>query len=93
MADDNHNPRHPADQVGEVSTILQSALEDRLADLKQLLETNPAISSAEAAHVEAHEVTVSAIASEQVSIFFPGRLPKSCTIQYTRGAPRSQQSR
>ena len=77
MADDNHNSRHPADQVGEVSTRIQSELEDRLADLKQLLETNPAISSTEVANVEAHEVTVSIIASEQVSISFLGRFPKS----------------
>ena len=65
MADDNHNSRHPIDQVGEVSKKNQSALEDRLADLKQLLETNNlALSSAEAVHVEAHEVTLSGIASE-----------------------------
>ena len=64
MADNNHNSRYTTDQVGEVSTKNQSALEDRLADLKQLLETNPALSSTDAAHVEAHEVTVSIIASE-----------------------------
>ena len=64
MADDNHNSRHTTNQVGEVSTKNQSALEDRLADLKQLLETNPALSSTDAAHVEANEVTVSIIASE-----------------------------
>ena len=62
MADDNYNSRHSTDQVstdqvGEVSTKIQSALEDRLADLKQLLETNLALSSTEEAHVEAHEVT------------------------------------
>ena len=59
MAEDNHNSRQPTDQIGEVSIKIQSALEDRLADLKQLLETNVALSSTEAAHVEAHEVTVS----------------------------------
>ena len=65
MADDNHNSRHPTGQVGEVPIKNLSALEDRLADLKQLLETtNPALSSAEAAHEEAHEVTLSGIASE-----------------------------
>ena len=50
-------------------------LEERLADLKQLMETNPALSSAEAAHMEGHDVMVSIIASEQVSISFPGRFP------------------
>ena len=64
MADDNHTSHHPTDLVGEVSTKNQSALEDRLADLKQLLETNPALSSTEEAHLEAQEVTVSIIASE-----------------------------
>ena len=65
MANDNHSSRHPTDQVGEVSKKIQSALEDRLADLKQLLETNDlALSSAEVARVEAHEVTLSGIASE-----------------------------
>ena len=64
MADDNHKYRRPTDQVGEMSTKIQSELEDRLADLKQLLETNPALSSTEAAHAEAHEVTISIIASE-----------------------------
>ena len=58
MADDNYNSRHSTDQVGDVSTKIQSALEDRLADLKRLLETNLALSSTEEAHVEAHEVTV-----------------------------------
>ena len=93
MADDNRNSGHPTDQVGDMSTNFQSALEERLADLKQLMETNPALSSTEAAHVEGHEVTVSIIASERVSISFPGRFPKSSTIRYIRGAPRSQQSR
>ena len=93
MADDNHTSRRPTDQVGEVPTNLQSALEDRLADLKQLLETNPALSSEEAAYMEAHEVMVSIIASDRVLISFPGRFPKSSTIRYICGAPRSQQSR
>ena len=93
MADDNQNSRHPTDQVGKVSTKIQSELEDRLADLKQLLETNPVLSSTEAAHVEANEVTVSIIASERVSFSFPGRFPKSSAIRYIHGAPRSQQSR
>ena len=84
MADDNHNSRHPTNLVGEVSTTIQSALEDRLADLKQLLATNLALSSPKAAHAEAHEVTVSVIASVQVSISFPGRFPKSSTIRYIR---------
>ena len=92
MADDNHTSHHPTDLVGEVSTKIQSVLEDRLAELKQLLETNPALSSTEAAHVEAYEVTVSTIASEQVSISLPGRFPKSATIRYIHGAFRSQQS-
>ena len=93
MADDNHNSRHLTDQIGEVSTN-QSVLTGRLAsELKQLMEMNPALSSTEAAHAEAHEVTVSIIASEQISISFPGRFPKSSVIRYIRGAPRSQQSR
>ena len=93
MAHDNLNSHHPTERVGEVSTEIQSDLEDRLADLKQLLETNLVLSSAEAAHVEAHEVTVSIIASELVLISFPGRFPKSSTIRYIHGAPRFQQSR
>ena len=90
MADDNHNSRHPTDQVGEVSTNIQSELEDRLMDLEQLLKTNPALSRTETAHVEANEVIVSIIASEQVSISFPGRFPNSSAVRYIRGAPRSQ---
>ena len=59
MAEDNHNSHQPTNQILEVSIKIGSALEDRLADLKQLLETNLALSSTEAAHAEAHEVTVS----------------------------------
>ena len=76
MADDNYNSRHPTAQVGEVSTKIQSALEDQLLGLKQLLETNLTLSSTEAAHAEANEVTVSIIASELVSFSFSGRFPK-----------------
>jgi len=47
---------------------IQLKLEKRLADLEQLLKTNPALSSAGAAHVEAYEVRVSIIAGEQVPI-------------------------
>ena len=93
MADDNQDSGHPTDQVGEASTKIQSALEERLADLNELMETNTALSSTEAAHAEGHEVTVSIIASERVSISFPGRFPKSSTIRYIRGTPWSQQSR
>ena len=64
VADDNHNSRHPTGEVGEVPTKIQSVLDDRLADLKQLLLTDPTLSSTEAAHTEAHEVTVSFIAGE-----------------------------
>jgi len=62
---DEDQSTHPAiDQVGEVSPNIQLVLEERLADLKQLLETNPALSSTEAAHIEVHGVRVSIIASE-----------------------------
>jgi len=80
MADDHRNAHRPTDQVGEVSMNIQLALEKRLADLKNLLKTNLALSSTEAAHVEAYEVRMSIIAGKQVPISFPGRLPKSSTI-------------
>ena len=66
MADDNHNHniRHPTEMVGEVSTNIQSAREDRLTDLKQLLKMSLAFTSTEAAQAEEYEVTVSIIASE-----------------------------
>ena len=92
MADDHRNAHRLTYQVGEASTDIQLALDKRLADLKQLLETNPSLSSTEAAHMEAYEVRVSIIASEQVPISFPGCLPKSSSgTQYVRLAPRSQQ--
>ena len=75
MAEDNHNSLDATDQVGEVSTKIQSALEERLADLKQLMETNPALSSAEAAHMEGHDVMVSIIASEPFQDAFPNHPP------------------
>ena len=92
MANDHRSAHHPTDQVGEASTDIQLALGKRLADLKQLLETNPSLSSTEAAQMEAYEVRVSIIASEQVLISFPGCLPKSSGTQHIRLAPRSQQS-
>jgi len=91
MADDHRDAHRPTDQVGEVSMNIQLTLEKRLADLKQLLKTNPASSSAEATYVGAYEVRVSIIAGEQVLIPFPGCLPTSSTIRYIRGTPRSQQ--
>ena len=91
MADDQSDAHRPTDQVGEVSTNIQLALEQRLADLMQLLKTNPASSSTEGAHVEACEVRVSIIAGEQILISFPGCIPKSPTIRYIRGATRSRQ--
>jgi len=91
MADDHRNAHRPTDQVGEVSMNIHPALEKRLADLKHLLKTDPALSSTEAAHMEAYDVWVSIIAGERVPISFPGCLPKSSTIRYIRGAPRSQQ--
>jgi len=91
MADDHRNAHRPTGQVGEVAMNIQLALETRLVDLKQILKTNPALSGAEAAYAEAYEVRVSIIAREKVPISFPGCLPKSSTIRYIRGAPRSQQ--
>ena len=90
MADDHRNARRPTYQVGEASTDIQLVLDERLADLKQLLEMSPALLSTEVAHMEAHEVRVSIIASEQVLISFPGCLPKSYGTQYIGLAPRSQ---
>jgi hypothetical protein len=90
MADDHRSAHRLTDQVGEVSTNIQQTLEKRLADLKQLLKTNPALSSTEAAHVEACDVRVAIIASEQVVNSFPGGLPKLSAIRYIRGASRSQ---
>ena len=81
MADEHRNTHHPTDQVGEVSTNIQLALEKRLADLKQLLEENPTLSSIEAAHVKACEVRVSIIASGRVPISFSGCLPERSAIR------------
>ena len=64
MADDQYNSHHPTDHVGEVSTNIQLTLERQLTDLKQLLKTNPALSTTEAAYTEAHRVRMSIIASE-----------------------------
>ena len=76
MADDHRSGDRPTDQDEEVSANIQLALEKRLADLKQLLKTDRALSRTEAAHVEADEVRMSIIASEQIPISFPGCLPK-----------------
>ena len=91
MADDHRNAHRPTDQVGEVAMNIQLALEKRLVDLKQILKTNLALPSAEAAYVEAYEVRMSIIAREKVPISFSGCFPTSSTIRYIRGAPRSQQ--
>ena len=88
---DKHCSNHPAtDQVGEVSTNIQLVLEEGLADLKQLLETNPALSSTEAAQLDISGVRVS-IASEQVSFSFLGCFPKTPAVRYVGGGSRSQQ--
>ena len=89
MADDHRNANRPTYQVGEAN--IQLALDKRLAQLTQLVETNPSLSSTEAARMEAYEVRVSTIASEQVPISFPGCLSKSSGTQYVRLALRSQQ--
>ena len=89
---DKHHNNHPAtDQVGELSRNIPLVLEERLADLKQLLDTNPALSSTEAAQVEVSGVRVSIIASDRVSFSFLGCFPKSPTVRYVGGGPRSQQ--
>ena len=90
MADDHRNAHPPTYQVGEASTDIQLVLDKRLVDLKQRLEMCPALLSTEVAHMEAHEVRVSIIASELVPIPFPGCLPKSSST-HIRLAPQSQQ--
>lgn len=92
MTDEHRNAHRATDQVGEVSPNIQPVLEERLADLKQRLETNPASSNTEAAQPEVYEVRVSNIASEQVSFPFLGCFPKSPAVRYVWGAPRSQQA-
>jgi hypothetical protein len=57
MADSHRNAHRLTDQVGEVSANIQQALENRLAELKQLLKMNPALPSTEASHV-AYDVRV-----------------------------------
>jgi hypothetical protein len=79
MAHNHRNAHRLTDQVGEVSANIQQALENRLAELKQLLKMNPALPSTEASHV-AYDVRVSIIASEQGPIAFPGCFPKSSSI-------------
>ena len=61
MADNHRSTHRPTDQLGEMSTDIQLALEKRLADLKQLLKMNPALSSTEVESVEAYDVRVSII--------------------------------
>ena len=75
MADDRSNAHRPTDQVGEVSMNSQLALEKRLADLKQLLNTNLALSSICAAHVEAYEVRVSIILANRSQFPFQDAFP------------------
>jgi hypothetical protein len=89
MTDDHHNAYRLTDR--DVSTTIQLTLENRLTDIKQLLETNPALSSTEAAHAEAYVVRVKIIASEQGPISFPGCFPKLSSIRYIREASQSQQ--
>ena len=73
MADDP-NSYHPAHKLGEASANIQPALEERLVDLRnQLLEANPAFSSAEISLVGPCEVNVSIITSEW-SLNFPFRM-------------------
>ena len=86
MTDESRNTYPATDHVGEVSPNIQLVLEEQLADLKQLMETNPASSSTEAA-----QVGVSILTSEQVSLSFLGCFPTSCAIQYVGGASHSQQ--
>ena len=61
MADDHRNAHRPTDQLGEMSTDIQLTLEKRLADLKQLLKWNPALSSTEVENMEAYDVRVSVV--------------------------------
>ena len=87
MVDDHRNTHRPTDQTGEVSTNIQLALKEQVADLKQLLETNPAT---QAAPLLLYEVRVSIVASGRVLVPFPGCFPKSSAVRYVRGAPRYQ---
>ena len=91
MADNHRNTRRPTNQAGEVSTNIQLALDKQLADLKQLLETSPALPSTEVAYIEAYEVRLSITTSKQVPISFPGCLPKFSCNRYICFALRSQQ--
>ena len=70
MIDEHHNHNPATDRVGEVPTNIPLVLEERLADMKQLLEMNPELSSTEAAQVEVSGVRVSITASEWVSFSF-----------------------
>ena len=88
MVDDHRNTHRPTDQIGEVSTNIQLALKEQLADLKQLLETNQAT---QAAPLLLYEVRVSIVASGQALVSFPGCFPKSSAVRYVRGASRYQQ--
>ena len=92
MADGHHNTHRPTDQIGEVSTNIQLARKEQLADLKQLWGTNPALPNTQAAPLEPYEVRVSIVASGQVLVSFPGCFPRSSAVRYVlRGAHRSQQ--
>jgi hypothetical protein len=90
MTDEHRDIHCATNQVGELSTNMRPVLKERLADLEQLLETNPALSSTGLAHVEVYEVRVSIIASERDSFSFPGCFPQSSDVRYVGGAPRSQ---
>ena len=88
MANGHRNTHRLTDQIGEVSTNIQRALEEQRANLKQLLETNPAT---QAAPLLLYEVRVSIVASGQVLVSFPGCFPRSSGVRYVRGAPQYQQ--
>ena len=91
MVDNPRNTHRPTDQIGEVSTNIQLARKEQLADLKQLPETNPALSSMHEAPWELFDVRVLIVASGQVLVSFPGCFPRSSAVRYVLwGAPQFQ---
>ena len=90
---DAHDTHCSTEIFGESSINIRQAHEEQLAELGLLLDTNPILSSADAASTRPDEVRVLLVIiineANEVSTFLPGHLPKFGHIQYVQGATSS----
>jgi hypothetical protein len=90
---DGHDTHSSTEKFGESSMDIRQAREEKLADLRLLLQANPTLSSTGAAFTQLDEVRVLFIIiineANGVSTFLPGRPPRFDHIQYIQGATSS----